>query len=368
MQKTLQPSFGFIGLGLIGGSVAHAIRASVKDAFIVVYDPDPDTLTRAKKDGVADVTTTSIDTAFKGLTVVFLCAPVEENNKNAGRLQPYLSEETTLTDIGSVKSGMHKRILELGLERQFVGGHPMTGSERTGYRNAKASLLENAFYILTHTEGVEIDRLMVMQDLIETIGAIPFTLTAEEHDAITGTISHLPHVIAASLVNLVRTSDDAMGTMRQIAAGGFKDITRISSSSPELWQQICLMNRDRIVAVLDRYLEELKGARNLIANRSADALYDYFEDARAYRETLSDTVAGPIQKTYVLYVDIADEAGQIASVLGLISDAGISVKNVNITHNREVAYGAMMIAFYDDIGCRQAHALLQAKGYPVSAR
>ena len=368
MQEGVTASYGFIGLGLIGGSIARAIRAADADARIIAYDPDPTAPGQAKEDAVVTTIASEIGEAFTGCDIVFLCAPVAINNENLKRLKPYLSPETTVTDIGSVKGPIHELVRSLSLERQFVGSHPMTGSERAGYQNSKAVLLENAYYILTHTEGVELDRIAQMQSFAELIGAIPLTLTAEEHYYVTGAVSHLPHVISATLVNLIHDADDGMETMKQIAAGGFKDITRISSSSPELWQQICLTNRDHIVPLLDRYIEALREARNTIANRSEDALKDFFARARDYRESFLHAVDGPIARAFVLYVEIADMAGAIAEALTLLSNGGISVKNIGITHNREAAYGAMMLEFYDETALRQAHALLNARGYAVSRR
>ena len=151
----------------------------------------------------------------------------------------------------SVKSGIHERIRALGLDGQFIGGHPMAGSERYGYANSKARLLENAYYILTPTPKTSPDQLKDYERLVVSMGAIPLVLDADQHDYVTAAISHLPHIIASSLVNLVRESDSEDGTMKMIAAGGFKDITRIASSSPDMWQQICLTNTDNIVR-LDR--------------------------------------------------------------------------------------------------------------------
>ena len=368
MQEGVTASYGFIGFGLIGGSIARAIRDAQPSARIIVYDPKAQALGQAKDDGVVNEIVPEIGSRFSALDIIFLCAPVGENNENLRRLKPYLSPVTTVTDIGSVKGPVHETVTELQLERQFIGGHPMTGSERTGYINSKASLLENAYYILTHADGVELDRIAQMQSFAEMVGAIPLTLTAEEHDYVTGAVSHLPHVISATLVNLVQDADDDLETMKQIAAGGFKDITRISSSSPELWQQICLMNRDNLVELLDRYMEALREAKNTIANRKEAALKDFFDRARTYREGFTDAVAGPIAQTFVLYVEIADMAGAIANALTLLSDGGVNIKNIGITHNREAAYGSMMLEFYDDVALRQAHALLYGKGYAVTMR
>ena len=242
---------GFIGLGLIGGSIARALRASMPDIWITVYDIDKNTLALAANDGIANRTSSVIDASFSACDYIFLCAPVSGNAENLTTLKQYLSPSCVLTDVGSVKSGIHERIRVLGLDGQFIGGHPMAGSERYGYVNSKARLLENAYYILTPTPKTSPDQLKDYERLVVSMGAIPLVLDADQHDYVTAAISHLPHIIASSLVNLVRESDSEDGTMKMIAAGGFKDITRIASSSPDMWQQICLTNTDNIVRLLD---------------------------------------------------------------------------------------------------------------------
>ena len=134
----------------------------------------------------------------------------------------------------------------------------MAGSERIGYVNSKALLLENAYYILTPGEGVPEETVNNFSSLIASLGAIPMVLTCRQHDFVTAAVSHLPHVIAASLVNLIKASDSEEGIMKLIAAGGFKDITRIASSSPVMWQQICLTNKENISELLDAYIVSLK--------------------------------------------------------------------------------------------------------------
>ena len=172
--------------------------------------------------------------AFSKCDILFLCAPVSCNDENLLHLKRYISKDCILTDVGSVKTGIHKQIAALGLEHLFIGGHPMAGSERYGYANSKAKLLENAYYILTPSDKVPAVKLELYKELITSIGAIPLILSYEQHDYVTAAVSPLPHVVASSLVNLVRDSDSKNGIMKMIAAGGFKDITRIASSSPHI--------------------------------------------------------------------------------------------------------------------------------------
>ena len=228
---------GFIGLGLIGGSIAKALRSAYPNCRIIAYDIKKEAILQALDEGIVTVSADAIDESFSDCNYIFLCAPVSHNDENLLKVKEYLSSDCLLTDVGSVKSDIHKRIDELGLNHCFIGGHPMAGSERTGYINSKALLLENAYYVLTPTKEVPEDKLNAYRDLVSSLGAIPLVLDYSRHDFITAAVSHLPHVIAASLVNLIKQSDSEDGLMKMIAAGGFKDITRIASSSPAMWQQ-----------------------------------------------------------------------------------------------------------------------------------
>ena len=174
----------------------------------------------------------------------------------------------------------------------------------------------------------------------------------------TAAISHLPHVIASSLVNLVKDTDSEDGIMKMIAAGGFKDITRIASSSPVMWQQICLTNGENISRLLDVYITALHQAKEAIDCKDTNALYDLFDSARTYRESFANTSSGPIKRVYDITVDIADRPGALACVVSLLAYHNISIKNIGITHNREAAEGAMRIEFYDEASMLKANKVL----------
>lgn len=360
--------FGFIGLGLIGGSIAKAIRSKIADAHIAAYDINRDTLAAALADGVIDAAANSIDDTFQNCDYLFLCAPVQKNDSNLEAVKRILSPDCLLTDVGSVKQTIHHTIREAGLEAQFIGGHPMAGSERTGYVNSKAILLENAYYILTPTPSVPQEKLDAYKTLAETIGAIPLILDFEQHDYITAAISHLPHVIAASLVNLVRDSDSADGIMKLVAAGGFKDITRIASSSSRMWQQICLTNTNNISGFLESYIQSLSHIKKELDGRNSSALYELFDSARIYRDSFINASSGPIKRSYTVTIDIADEPGALAAIATILALHQISIKNIGIVHNRESENGVLKIEFYEESSIEKASAILRAKGYTVYMR
>lgn len=359
---------GFIGLGLIGGSIARALKQHDHHTKIVAFDINPETLRQACEDAVVDIAADSIDRRFADCDYLFLCAPVQKNDDNLATVRRILSPDCLLTDVGSVKTSIHSSIREAGLEDRFIGGHPMAGSERTGYVNSKASLLENAYYILTPTPSVPREKLEAYRELVINMGAIPLILDCEKHDYVTAAISHLPHIVAASLVNLVRDKDDRDGIMKLIAAGGFKDITRIASSSAVMWQQICLTNGQNISALLQSYIDSLEIIKEQLDTGTAQALYDLFDSARLYRDSFINASSGPIKRSFSFNVDIADKTGAIAHIANLLAAQDISIKNIGITHNRESEDGVMRIEVYDETAMNRAVDILQQASYGVHIR
>ncbi len=356
---------GFIGLGLIGGSIAKALKENISNVRIIAYDINEKTLQQAYEEHIADAITLKIDESFRQCNYIFLCAPVKKNDENLDMLKKVMNSECLLTDVGSVKGDIHAAIKEAELDNCFVGGHPMAGSERIGYQNSKAILLQNAYYILTPSSLVSEASVKSLQNLVEKIGAIPLRLTWEQHDYITAAISHLPHIIAASLVNLVKDSDSSEGLMKMVAAGGFKDITRIASSSADMWQQICVTNTENIATLLAEYITSLTNILKELKQKDSNALFELFDIARTYRASFIDASSGPIKRTYAITLDIADEPGALAAIATILALHQISIKNIGIVHNREYEGGMLRIEFHEEAAIEQAKKILGNKGYTI---
>ena len=361
-------TIGFIGLGLIGGSIAKTIRKFHPDYRLIAFDKDRSALAEAVSlnviNGICDIE----DEQLYNCDYLFLCAPVEFNVEYMEKIKASLGENCILTDVGSVKNVIHEKVTELGLEGRFIGGHPMAGSERSGFSNSSDNLLENAYYIITPGGEVPLDRLTDFTELISSLGAIPMVLTSEEHDFITAGVSHLPHIIASALVNLVSMLDSDQEYMKTIAAGGFRDITRIASSSPIMWEQICVENNKNISNVLDDYIRLLIQIRCFVDNKDSQSLYQMFASSRDYRDSIDVVDSGLLKKAYVLYLDIADEAGGIATIATILALEKISIKNIGIIHNREFEEGVLKIEFYDGSSMEKGAALLKKRNYIVYER
>lgn len=361
----MNEQFGFIGLGLIGGSLARALRETFSGCRILAYSRKPGLskdIGGAVDAGVADEVVYSLD-AFAGCDYIFLCAPVDKNIEYLSRLKEIITPNTIITDVGSVKSGIHTAAEQAGLSANFIGGHPMTGSERTGFANSNALLLENAYYVITVSGDFPHEQTERFLALVKKLRSIPVLLTPKEHDDAVAAISHVPHLIAAQLVNLVRTSRDAE-TMRLLAAGGFKDITRIASSSPSLWESILSANTDAVLPVLRRYITLLNEAEAALSREDKATVRSLFSEAGEFRSTLQEH-KGVLPETFTLHADLRDEAGAIATFATILASHGISMKNIGIVHNRAYEQGALRIEFYDRDALDRAFSLLSDNHFSV---
>ncbi len=362
-------SIGFVGLGLIGGSIAKAIKKAHPDYHLIAFDQDRESLGQALSEGILDSVVSDVkDASFLSCDYLFLCAPVEFNLLYLDILGKRVHANCVITDVGSVKENIHKKAGELGLLDHFIGGHPMAGSEKTGFASSSAQILENAYYMITPGEDLPINRLSDFTELVRSMGAIPMVVTCQEHDFMTAGVSHLPHLIASSLVNLVKDLDNDEGYMKTIAAGGFRDITRIASSSPVMWQQICLENQANISFMLDEYIRSLIRVRTYVDNRDSDSIYNMFASSRDYRDSIDVTDNGLLKKLYMLYIEIADEAGGIATVATILALDKINIKNIGIIHNREFEQGVLKIEFYEEAAMQHARELLIRRNYIIHER
>ena len=357
--------FGFIGLGLIGGSIALTIRQKMPDSKIIAYNRSEAPLRQALENGTIDHGTHSIDDSFAGCDFIFLCAPVNTNISFLPELKKYITDNTILTDVGSVKGIIHKAIEKELPYVHFIGGHPMAGSEKSGFENANDHLIENAYYILTPSPAASKRDIEKYEKLITDLGAIALTITPQKHDLITAAVSHVPHLIAYALVELIKETDTPEQYMKMIAAGGFKDITRIASSDPTMCEQICLENSDNILHVLEQYTKRLNGMSELVKGSNGQSLNKLFGDIKNYRDSLQDGVRGSISRSYDLHCDLIDETGAIATIATILSTKGISIKNIGIIHNRAYEQGALRIEFYDDASRSHASDTLIKHGYTI---
>ena len=352
------------GLGLMGGSMAKTIKARTLSR-VLGWNRTRATAEQALADGAIDAIAT--DALFREVDLVIIGLYPQATVDWLLENMPKMKKGCVIVDMVGVKQFMVDHLEQAALDAgvHYVGGHPMAGSEKTGYENATDHLLENAYYIVTPTalsSETDADRIVAVAKLI---GSIPIVLDYHEHDRIVAAISHLPHLIASSLVNLVKDSDTHDELMKRLAAGGFKDITRIASSSPEMWEQICMTNTGNIIDMMESYIASLNQILHSLKAHQGKDIYELFDTSRAYRNSISENRRGSVTPEYAFTVDIVDEPGAISTLSCILSARGISICNIGINHNREQGEGALKIVFYDEASMQQAWTQLKKYNYEL---
>lgn len=277
-------NIAIIGLGLIGGSVALALRNARPDINIVAFDRDESQLDLALRTGAIDAGVTSI-AAIDAADVIFLSVPVAQTAAIFEALAPCLGPDTLLTDVGSTKqSVIDAARAHLGSRiSQFVPGHPIAGREHAGFSAAASELFDGKNVVLTPLAENTPATVEKIRSLWRACGANVVEMRAENHDEIFAAVSHLPHMLAFALVDELALRPNAKNLF-SFAASGFRDFTRIASSSPEMWRDIALNNRDALVVEIDRYLVHAKQLRDALAAGDGVAIEALMARAREARD------------------------------------------------------------------------------------
>lgn len=355
-----------VGLGLIGGSLAKALRNEYHDEIeIYAFDTNKESIDQAKKEQIIDQGFTSFTKELFPCSVLFLCTYVDKNLSLLNEIEKNINPDCILTDVTSVKTGIHESINHTCLEKYFIGGHPMTGSEKKNYENSSKLLFENSYYILTPSSLVANESVDFLKEIIQRIHAMPLIMDYKIHDYSVAGISHFPHLLSALLVNTVKNNDMDNHFMSQIAAGGFKDITRISSSSPQMWKTISIENKENILLFLDDFQKELDTIKTSLIDGNEKPIENMFADAKEYRDSLIDARYTTDSSYHIIHVDVPDVPGVLASVASLLAKNKISIKNTGIIHNREFVEGALQIEFYSKKEAEDAIHVLKENNYTL---
>jgi prephenate dehydrogenase len=370
------PSSGFVasgpiriaifGVGLIGGSLALCFKGK-PGVTVVGHSVNPASVEKYLQRGVVDEATTSIAEAAKDADFLFLCVPV-------GRLSSYIDELNRLalkpgcivTDVGSTKVSVVRDGEKLNARgAAFVGGHPMAGSERSGVEAANAMLFENAYYVLTPGERTPPEAVEKLEKLLHLTRAHIVKMDPVLHDDIVGAISHLPHLIAVGLVNQIAGYNESNPLYASLAAGGFRDITRIASSDPLIWRDILLNNKNVILKLMDDWQKEMTAFRNMLETEDGEAIANAFRQAGSFRNSLPERRKGMISSLHECYIDVPDHPGIIGKIATELGQASINISNLQIVESREDVPGIMRLSFREQEDKDRAVALLQSLSYTV---
>ncbi|MCP9312272.1 prephenate dehydrogenase [Liquorilactobacillus satsumensis] len=353
------------GLGLIGSSLIRAIRLSAPKTVIIGCDSDKKACDYAVQHHLIDRIGTDL-TAAETADFIILAAPVTTIVQDLQELAHLpLKKNVIVTDVGSTKQIVLQAAAALTQQGiTFIGGHPMAGSHKSGVTAGRADLFENAFYFLIPAVPNE-HACASIQTLLRATHVKWLTLTAAEHDKIVGQISHLPHIIAAALVNQTQQAFADFPLGMRLAAGGFKSITRIASSDPLMWSAILNSNAAIIMQQLEQYIAHLEALKTEIAQSQQHEIYAFFQNAKTSRDQLGADKVGELPGFYDLFINIPDQVGTLAAVTQLLAQNNINIVNIHILEIREDIDGVLQLTFMRARDRSLAEDLLQQKGYLV---
>lgn len=352
-------SISILGLGLIGGSIAKSIKANNTNFKIFAYDK-PEILDLALDQKVIDKMLNSIDEAIDS-QLIFLCFPLDLSLKIFQEIAPKLNSKNLLTDVCGVKNIFHEEWKRINSNGFFVGGHPMTGKEVSGFENSDSLLFENSIYILTNEEP-KFFAWNEFLEIIHLLGARINFLPPKVHDIIVASVSHLPQLLAVSLINSASLQNNDIHFF-DYAAGGFRDMTRIASSSFDIWESIIKLNKDKILAALDSFQNEFNDIRSIIEKGQIEKLADKFDSARRKRDEIPKNRKGIISQLFDLFVFVKDQPGEISKISTALFKANINIKDMELLKIREGTGGTFRLSFSKKEEALKAKEILTSEGF-----
>ena len=339
-----------IGTGLIGGSIGMALRRA--GWTVTGDDRDEGRLERAIALGAVDRPGRDA-----GALITFVATPV---SSTAAVARECLGGSGVVTDVGSVKAP----IVAAVDDPRFVGGHPMAGSEQEGVDGADPELFSGATWVVTPTDRTDPDAHALVHEVVSSLGADVVAMAPERHDHVVALVSHVPHLTAATLMGLAATAAEEHTTLLRLAAGGFRDMTRIAAGHPGIWPDICAENRDAIVDTLDRLLDELTRTRHLVADADRDGLLAALDRARQARVNLPGPAARPEEMVEVR-IPVPDRPGVLAEVTTLAGELDVNIADIEIAHSAEGPRGVIVLVV-DARSTDLLRGALMARGYRPS--
>jgi len=334
-----------VGLGLIGGSIALALRAQ---GWMVTGDDRADrSATKAVELGIIDETTAHPDTSL-----VFVCTPAGDVVEAASSiLRRFDSKDLLVTDVAGVKGAIASQITD----SRFIGGHPMAGSEMRGLEGAQANLFTGCTWVLTPSTTTSPDNYAKLHGVLRGLGASVMALEASDHDRMVAIASHVPHVVAGALMNEASEMAESDGALLRLAAGGFRDMTRISAGDPSIWPDILFENSEAVLAGLARLQARIANVSSLLRQRDRVALLESLSTAADARRKLPGNAA-LAENLVEVRIPVPDRPGVLAEITTLASELQINISNIEIAHSVEGSPGVLLLSLEKD----QAPALLNA--------
>lgn len=342
-----------VGLGLIGGSIALGLRAA--GWSVSGEDHDAGTVAEATSIGAIDTRDRAASTSL-----VVVCVPSSQVVEIARRELAQGPRDVVVTDVAGVKA----RIVEGVDDARFLGGHPMAGSEQHGLAGARADLFVGASWVLTPTPATSPERYAALVSMVRDLGATSLALTAQDHDRLVAMVSHVPHLVAGALMNEAAQLAESDAALVRLAAGGFRDMTRVAAGHPAIWPDLCIDNRDAILAGLVALRRRLATLESAIERLDRSTILHELSAASAARRNLPSSTPDPTELA-VLRVPVPDRPGVLAQVTTIASDANLNIYDLEIAHSQEGSSGVLIMVL-DETAAPQLAAALAAAGLKSS--
>jgi len=354
-----------IGLGVIGGSLGLALKQNNPEITVAGFDSAA-VLRRAKKRRAIDISAPSLRSAVSDAEIIFLCTPVDGILKLLPEVSRFVLPHAIVTDVGSVKAVVQSCAKKyFRLHGVFVGGHPMAGSEGSGIEYADGLLFQNAVYVLCPPLGAG-KKIQPLVALLKSIGARILTMDAREHDRVAAAISHLPQLIAVSLMDTAARKNERNPAFLQLAAGGFRDMTRIASSPFHVWKDILSNNRDETSRALSEFEKLLGQFRKGLHQDSLSDVGKKFLRAKSFRDSIPRNTKGFIHSLHDLFVWVDDKPGMLATITATLYRSGININDIELLKVREGQGGTFRLSFESAETARLAAKSLRSKGFRVA--
>lgn len=350
-----------IGLGLIGGSIARALKNSGLNLTVSGYDR-AEIIRSALKESVIDIgMQDSGDIADADL--IFLCLPVDVSLETLERIAPRMKKDAILTDVCGVKGVLQDRWESVPSKGVYIGGHPMTGKERGGFANSDPLLFENVVYLINDRAELY-SQSSELYTIVRRMGARIKLVDPYFHDRVVANVSHMPQMLSVALVNSVSNGNTGQGVL-DFAAGGFRDMTRIASSDFEMWRSVIKQNRGQIIDALDSLVEEIDQMRSYVRSGDLDKVAERFEQARVKRDEIPRSTKGFLSPLYDIFIFVQDVPGIVSRISTCLYEQGINIKDIELLKIREGTGGTFRLSFESAVDAEHAEKTIRELGFTI---
>lgn len=355
-----------LGMGLMGGSFGMACLGKGVVSRVIGFDADQQATQTALQAGAITQSAFTAAWAVKDADLVVIATPVGAIADVFTEIAPFLKAGCIVTDVGSTKAGIVRQIAATSPDAvDFVGGHPVAGSERHGIGAASADLYDGSLWILTPTAQTSVEALIALEDFLTGLGAKVLKLEPAKHDEALALTSHLPQLLSSTLMGFAADAATSGEGLPLLAAGGFRDMTRIAASSPEMWVDIVRQNQPALLALLKRFHRTLGDVTAMLETQDWEALRTSLNQATEVRRALPLKAGLDITELEEILVAVPDRPGVLAEISTTLRESGVNIEDLNIVHMPEGGRGVIHIAVSGAPNAEVAAKALQGRGFTV---